>query len=358
MKSIIISGTGAYVPENRVPNSDFANANFHNTDGTRIANDNAVIIRKFKEITGIEERRYADNSMQTSDMATIAARKAIEDAQVDPETIDGIILAHNFGNIPHGQVQTDILPSLASRVKHDLGIRNPDCFAFDILYGCPGWIQGVIIARQYILAGEGKRFLVIGAEALSRVVDPFDRDSMIFADGAAASIVEESDVPDCGILSVASRSYTEKEAYYLRYSESNNKEHTPGLRYIKMDGRKIYEFALTNVPAAMAHCLKKSNIDIDDVKKVFIHQANEKMDEAIIHRFYDLFGKEAHENVMPMSIHEYGNSSVATVPTLFDAVIHGKKEGHVLNPNDVVLMASVGAGMNVNAITYRMPPAE
>ena len=121
-----------------------------------------------------------------------------------------------------------------------------------------------------------------------------------------------------------------------------------------MFGRKIYEFAITNVPAAMKAALEKSGLEIDDVKKILIHQANEKMDEAIIKRFYRLYKKPVPKGVMPMSIHKLGNSSVATVPTLLDLVLKGKIENQQLNKGDVIMLASVGAGMNINAIVYRV----
>ena len=120
-----------------------------------------------------------------------------------------------------------------------------------------------------------------------------------------------------------------------------------------MEGRKIYEFACTHVPQAMANCLNKSNINIDEVKKIFIHQANEKMDEAIIKRFYSIYNKEAPENIMPMIIKEIGNNSVATVPTLFDRIRKDKVKNHNVQKGDVVIFASVGAGMNINCIVYR-----
>ena len=120
-----------------------------------------------------------------------------------------------------------------------------------------------------------------------------------------------------------------------------------------MQGRKIYEFALNHVPTAMKTALDKSGVDIHDVKKVFIHQANEKMDEAIIKRFYRLFKKQVPDKVMPMNIHEFGNSSVATVPTLLDLVLKGQIENQEVNKGDVVIFASVGSGMNINAIVYK-----
>ena len=120
-----------------------------------------------------------------------------------------------------------------------------------------------------------------------------------------------------------------------------------------MLGRKIYEFALSKVPLAMKSALDKSGVAIDDVKKIFIHQANEKMDEAIIQRFYRLYKKRVPEGIMPMSIHELGNSSVATVPTLLDMVIKNQIPNQQIEKGDVFILASVGAGMNINAIVYK-----
>ena len=236
-----------------------------------------------------------------------------------------------------------------------MGIKNNNCNAYDLLAGCPGWIQGVIVARQALLSGDAKRVLVIGAETLSRVVDPHDRDQMIYADGAGAAIVEtETSETKRGILSVASQTFTEHEAFYLYYGCSNEKDFLPENNYIKMDGRKIYEFALTNVPMAMASCLEKSGVPIEKVKKVLIHKANEKMDEAIIHRFFKQYKQTPPEGVMPMSIHKLGNSSVATVPTLFDLMMKGELENQTLAKGDVIVFASVGSGMNINAIVYQM----
>ena len=121
-----------------------------------------------------------------------------------------------------------------------------------------------------------------------------------------------------------------------------------------MKGRKVYEYAMKYVPAAMKDCIDKSGIEIQQLKKVFIHQANEKMDEGIIKRLYQLYGvNKIPENIMPMSIHWLGNSSVATVPTLYDMVRNNKVENHHLEKGDVILFASVGAGMNINAVSYR-----
>lgn len=350
--SIRITGTGSYIPALIEKNEDFHQHDFLNADGTSINHPNEIIVDKFKAITGITERRYAEDQLTSSDLGFLASQKAIEDADIDPETIDYIICAHNFGDVKANTVQSDILPCLASRVKHSLRIKNPKCVAYDILFGCPGWVEGVIQAKAFIKSGMAKRCLVIGSETLSRVVDKHDRDSMIYSDGAGATIVEESD-DDGGILTHETASYTYDEAYYLYFGNSNNQDLCRDTRYIKMHGRKIYEFALSNVPLAMKTCLDNSGVDIKDVKKILIHQANEKMDEAIIKRFYKLYKMDAPEDIMPMSIHKLGNSSVATVPTLFDLIRNNKLDNHSINKGDVIIFASVGAGMHINAIVYR-----
>mgnify|MGYP003132935584 FL=1 len=347
-----MTGLGSFIPNLKRKNSDFLKHEFFNLDGSGFPHANEVTIEKFKAITGIEERRYLEEDLSTSDMATVAAQRAIENAGIDPETLDYLIVAHNYGDVRFGSVQSDTVPSLATRVKHNLKIKNPKCVGYDVLFGCPGWIEGVIQAQAFIKSGMAKKCLVIGAEALSRVVDNNDRDSMIFSDGAGAAIFEASEEPG-GILAHSSATYAYQDAHHIYFGKSNRNEQEIDTRYIKMNGRKIYEFALTHVPEAMKACLEESGKSIDDVKKVFLHQANEKMDEAIIARFYKQFKLKCPENVMPMSIHELGNSSVATVPTLLDLVITGNIPKQELHKGDVIILASVGAGMNINALVYQ-----
>jgi 3-oxoacyl-[acyl-carrier-protein] synthase-3 len=351
----VITGTGSYIPSIVKKNADFLNNNFLNEDGTPFEYDTETIIEKFKAITGIEERRYASDDLNSSDLGYLAAEAAIKDAGIDREKIDYIILAHNFGDVKRTAIQSDILPSLASRVKHKLGIKNPNCVAYDILFGCPGWVEGLVQAHAFIRAGMAKKVLVIGSETLSRVVDPHDRDAMIYSDGAGATIVEAKEEPiKRGVLSTATRTDTYDEAYYLFFGKSYDKTKDPDVRYIKMFGRKIYEYALNNVPTAMKAALDKTAVDIHNLKKVFIHQANEKMDEAIIKRFFRQYKVPTPDKVMPMSIHLLGNSSVATVPTLYDQVTKGQIEGQEVKEDDIIMFASVGAGMNINAIVYKI----
>ena len=350
--NIKITGTGSYIPEIVQDNSKFLDRNFFDNEGNRIETKNEEIIEKFQKITGIRERRYAKDELNTSDIAYLAAKEAIKNSKVDPEKIDYIILAHNFGNASNNSTQVDVFPSLAVRVKNLLKIKNPKCVAYDILFGCPGWLEGVIQGYCFIKAGMAERCLVIGADTLSRVVDVNDRDSMIFADGAGATIIEKTD-EEGGILSHNTASYTDDEVFYLFYGKSYNPQADEKTKYIKMRGRKVYEFALTNVPSAMKECLDLANTDISEIKKILIHQANAKMDDAIVKRLYKLFNEESPGKIMPLTVDRFGNSSVATVPTMFDLIVRNKLGDHKIEKGDKIIFASVGAGMHINAMVYQ-----
>lgn len=357
MNRSVITGTGSYIPDVIKENVDFTVHNFYADDNTRVEADPAVVVEKFRQITGIAERRYASENLNTSDIAAIAATNAIKDSGIDPETLDQIILAHNFGNVVKHTIQGDAVPSLASRVKHSLGIKNPSCIAYDILFGCPGWVQGLIHADAFFKAGVAKKILVIGTETLSRVIDVYDRDSMIFSDGAGACVLEYMPATENekGILGYSVQSDCNEELDYIYMGKSNFPHSDPRVRYIKMKGRKVYEYAMKYVASAMKQCLDKSGIGIHDLTKIFIHQANEKMDEGIVKALYKLYDvKDIPPTIMPMSIHWLGNSSVATIPTLYDLVKKGLNKDHELKDGDIVLFASVGAGMNINAVCYRV----
>jgi 3-oxoacyl-[acyl-carrier-protein] synthase-3 len=352
----VITGSGSYIPPFVQTNQDFAQHEFYTAEGLPLPVDPAEVVNKFKKITGIEERRYTTDNLNASNIGYEAAKKAIEDSKVDPETLDQLIVAHNFGNVIKDTIQTAAVPSLASQLKHTLGIRNPNCIAYDILFGCPGWLQGLIQADAFFKAGMAKKALIIGTETLSRVIDMFDRDSMIFSDGAGAVVVEkkEGDENSPGLLSYTAQTHSIDEVDYINMGISNYPNSNPRIRYLKMKGRKVYEYALKHVPEAMKDCIDKSGLSIQAIKKIFIHQANEKMDEAIIKKLYQLYKIETPpENIMPMSISWLGNSSVATIPTLLDLVRKHQIPNHTLDPGDILLFASVGAGMNVNAVCYR-----
>jgi 3-oxoacyl-[acyl-carrier-protein] synthase-3 len=352
----VITGTGNYIPSKQVKNDDFDNNEFYEENGKKIDKSAKEITGKFLEITTIGERRYVTDDLQTSDLGYFAALEAIKSANINPEELDYIIVANNFGDTRFDNRSSDNVPSLASKVKHKLGIKNPDAIAYDLIFGCPGWVQGVIQADYFIKSGDAKKVLVIGAEVLSRVSDPHDRDCMLYADGAGAVVLEgkESSTP-IGILAHKTRSDTFSHSGLLHMGKSYNPnfEKQDDL-FIKMNGRRLYQYALETVPQAIKACLEKCNIHINDVSKVLIHQANGKMDDAILKRLYALYNiAESPENVMPMTVATLGNTSVATIPTLLDLIIKDKMPNHNINKDDILVFASVGAGMNINAFIYK-----
>lgn len=354
MPNSILTHTGSFIPALTIPNRQFSNHEFYGAEGTRIEKKNPDIINKLRDITGIDERRYAANDLNTSDIAFLAAQQALEG--VDRESLDYIIVAQNLGDIRADNLRTDMIPTIAARVKHKLKIKNPYTVAFDIPFGCPGWLHGVILADYYIKSGDAEKVLVIGAEILSRISDPHDVDCMIYADGAGATLVEATKRKNAGILSHLTRSDTIDHVNLLRIGESYNPDYKGGELFLKMEGHKIYKYAVRTVPKVVKQSLDKAGLTLTDVKKILIHQANQKMDEAILSRLFKSYQIDnIPDDIMPMTISWLGNSSVATLPTIFDLLQRDKLDSRKLLSGDIVVFTSVGAGMNINSMVYRMP---
>ena len=241
MANSIIVTTGSYIPHATVPNKHFLGNEFYGNDGIKLERSNPDIIKKLHEITEIRERRYVTDDLVTSDIAYLAAKEALDGT--DKESLDYIIVAQNLGDVKADNIKTDMVPTLAARVKHKLRIKNPYTVAYDIPFGCPGWLHGMILADYHIKSGDIKKVLVIGAETLSRVCDPHDIDSMIYADGAGAVLVEATE-QDVGILSHVTRSDTLESVYLLRVDKSYNPNHNGNELFIKMDGHDIYKYAV------------------------------------------------------------------------------------------------------------------
>lgn len=352
MTNSIITGTGSYIPTVKVPNKQFLGNDFYDADGIKIAKANVDIVNKLQEITCIRERRYVEDDLNTSDISFLAAENALDGT--DRENLDYIIVAQNFGDVKAGNIKFEMVPTIAARVKHKLRIKNPYTVAYDVPFGCPGWLHGMTIADYYIKSGDAKKILVIGAETLSRVSDPHDIDAMIFSDGAGATLVEATEKDD-GILSHVTRSDTYDNAYLLGVGKSYNPSRDGDELYIKMQGHEIYKYAVRTVPGVVKQSLDKAGLTLTDVKKVLMHQANQKMDEAILSRLFKLYKIEnIPEHIMPMTISWLGNSSVATLPTMLDLLKREKLNNHQLNIGDIVVFASVGAGMNINSMVYKM----
>jgi 3-oxoacyl-[acyl-carrier-protein] synthase III len=356
MLRTVIVGTGSHVPERVVPNAHFACHQFRGRDGHALLGANADLLRQFEAITGIRERRWAAEDLTASDLGADAAEKALADAAVDPETLDYLVVAHNFGDVRAGSARVDAVPALAARIKNRLRIVNPRCIALDVVFGCPGWLQGVILVDALIRAGEIRRALVVGAETLSRVCDPHDRDSLLYGDGAGAVVLEGLETSErVGILARGARSDTLEHSTILGVGPSYDASRTCDGPFIKMEGRRVYKYAVTTVAPAIKEVLDQAGVTLDDVTQLLLHQANGKMIDAIVAGLSELCGSPARADQLPKTISWLGNTSVATLPTLLDLVRRGQVDGHRIAAGDCIVFGAVGAGMHVNAVVYREP---
>lgn len=350
-----IIGTGSYLPPNRVTNQDFLNHSFYKKTGQPITKKTEAIVSKLVSITEIEERCYAADDEDNTILAYHAAEAAIADAGIDRNTLDQIIFAHNVGNVPFGKKHMDLLPNLAARLKNKLGITNENCIAYDLLFGCPGWVQGMIQSHMYFAGNGAKRILVIGSDILSRIVDTNDLDSMLFSDGAGATIVERQDNDESGILAFKAVSSCEKDVDYIYSGQRILNEDDDSIYYIKMNGRGVYRYGLEKVPAAIKACLDDAGYKVSDVSKFLIHQANGKMIKQMLQKLFEMEGhKSFPESVLPLSVQFTGNNSVATVPILLDLIKKNDEFNHDIKKGDIIVFASVGAGMHANCIVYKV----
>lgn len=353
MKSII-AGTGSILPELVIPNSYFETREFYDRKGNKNEKNGAEIIAKLEAITGIRERRYVPFDQDSIPLMAGAAKLAVDDAKISVNQLSGIFVAHNAGNMVVGTNTFHTVPNLAASLKNALNCANYECFASDILFGCPGWLQAVIQAHQTILCGDGEHILVIGLEIASRLLDPHDLDSMILADGCGACVISKSDFESKGILSYATFSHAQDDHRIIYLGESNNKQ-LEGVCFFHMNGREVYKYAVQWVPRVVKKALDKANLDVENVDLFLFHQANEKMLEAITKNLAELYGikTDYFEGKIPSTIEFLGNTSVATIPTMLDLVRKNQLDGYRIREGQAAVMASVGAGMHCNAVVYR-----
>ncbi|SOE23541.1 3-oxoacyl-[acyl-carrier-protein] synthase-3 [Spirosomataceae bacterium TFI 002] len=352
--SVILKGTGTHLPERVIKNDYFMNHQFMSPEGVIFDKPQEEIIAKLEAITGIKERRYISEKGDSVPLLVAASQNAIDDGGIDKNQIDGIIVAHNAGNMLEGRDGFHTVPNFAAILKNKLEISNYDCFAYDILFGCPGWIQGLIQAKQAIDAGDATNVLVVGIEVASRLLDPHDLDSMILADGCGAAVVSKSDDENKGILSYATFSHAQEDLACIYLDKSYNKElDAPTL--FKMNGKDVYRYATVWVPKVIKKALDKVGLDSDDVDMFLFHQANGKMLHAFANNLASMYGKEggSFEGKIPTTIEFTGNTSVATVPTMLALILKHQLGDYEIKKGQTVVMASVGAGMHCNALVYK-----
>jgi len=347
----IIESTGSYLPTDKIDNKYFLDHKFLDTAGKRIQKGNAEIIQKLEEITQIEERRY-EPRLNTAEMASKAAEAALQNSSVAKEDLGGIIVAHNFGDVQKNETQGHMIPNLAAKVKNTLGIKNSGCFAFDVLFGCPGWLLALDQAHQYIQNSTAKSVLVIGVESLSRVVDPNDIDAMLFGDGAGAAVIKaEESNQKRGILGYSGYSDCIDEIDFLKMDKPRNGEGDQ--LYVRMTGRSVFKYAVNRLPQLITECMNSLSISIKDISTFIFHQANGKMLDAIGAGLSEMNGGGCIKDKTPLTLNKLGNTSVATIPTLLDLILRDKMDEFKFQKDQKVVMASVGAGMHANCMVYQ-----
>jgi 3-oxoacyl-[acyl-carrier-protein] synthase-3 len=313
------------------------------------------MVAKLEQITGIKERGYISERGDSVPLMTAACENALAEWGKDKNLIDGIIVAHNAGNMLEGRDGFHTVPNMAALLKNKLAIANHECFAYDLLFGCPGWLQGIIQAHQAIQMGDAKNVLVVGLEVASRLMDPHDLDSMILADGCGATIVTSGGGYDSkGIISYATYSHAQEDISCIYLAESYNKElKAPTL--FKMNGKDVYKYATVWVPKVIKAALDKAGLTASDVDMFLFHQANGKMLHAFANNLAQMYGLEglSFEGKIPTTIEFTGNTSVATIPTMLDLIRKHDLGNYEITSGMKVVFASVGAGMHCNAMVYQ-----
>lgn len=353
MKTVIVA-TGTKLPKRRIGNDYFLDRVFMNETGEPNTKPNAEVVAKLEQITGIVERGYISEKGDSVPLMHDACIEALKTWGKDKNLIDQIIVAHNAGNMLENSMGFHTVPNMAALLKNSLEITNHECNAYDILFGCPGWLQGIIQANQAIQMGDAKHVLVVGIEVASRLLDPHDLDSMILADGCGVAIVSAGNDDTKGIISYTTYSHAQEDMVCISLGKSYNSALTAPTLF-KMNGKDVYKYATVWVPKVIKSALDKAGLTASDVDMFLFHQANGKMLQAFANNLAQMYGTEGlnFEGKIPTTIQFTGNTSVATIPTMLDLVLKGKLEGYTIKEGQKVVFASVGAGMHCNAMVYQ-----
>ena len=318
----VVKGCGGYLPKRVLTNEDLAKV----VDTT----DEWIATR-----TGIKERRIAAKGELTSTMGTAAARAALDNARMDPQDIDLIVLATSTPD------QT--FPATAVTIQADLGITHGA--AFDVQAVCSGFVFALTTADNYLKSGEFRRALVIGSEAFSRILDWDDRGTcVLFGDGAGALVVEaemqNGSTTDRGVLASCLRSdgrYRDK--LYVDGGPSS----TGTVGYVRMDGPEVFRHAVTNIAEVIDATLKKSGYQASDIDWFVPHQANKRILDGAARKL-----GLAPERIV-ITVDKHANTSAASIPLALDAAC---RDGRI-KKGDLVLMEAMGGGFTWGAVLVR-----
>jgi len=311
-----IIGSGSYAPEQVMTNDELSQ---------RVDTSDEWIASR----TGIRARRIADPTKQSlTDLATLAAAQAIESANLTPQDIDLIILATST---------TDDLFGTAARVQRSL--KADRAVAFDLSAACSGFVFGLVTASQFIRSGAYQNVLLIGADIMSRWVDWSDRGTCIlFGDGAGAVVLQASPQQDNFLGFELRTNGQDNSLLNLNYNSDRS-----NFDYITMNGKEVYRFAVTMVPEAIEKALHRSNLTTTDIDWLILHQANQRILDAV----GDRLGIDRAKVIS--NIANYGNTSAASIPLALDESVRSGK----IQANDLIVAVGFGAGLSWGAAAFR-----
>jgi 3-oxoacyl-[acyl-carrier-protein] synthase-3 len=316
--AIEIAGTGCSIPEKVVTNADFE---------ARLDTSDEWIVQR----TGIRERRWVADNQTTLTMSLDASREALREAGMQPDEIDLIVI---------GTVTPEhTLPSTACELQAALGCRWIP--AFDVVAACSGYVYALMVAAQYVQSGAARNALVLGAETLSRIVDVEDRaTAILFGDGAGAAVIRPAQDPSRAIL--AARLGADGARAKLIYipaggsaEPASTRTVNERLHYMRMQGREVYKFAVTQMQTVIEQTLADAGVGLDQLSLLVPHQSNLRIIESACNRL----GLPLERVII--NIDRYGNTSAASVAIGF----HEARRAGRCKPGDLVMLLAFGAGL-------------
>ena len=324
----VIAGTGAYVPEKILTNEDLAKRCDIETS------DEWITTR-----TGIKRRHIAAENETTADLATEAAKKALEEAEIEGKDLDLIIVATITPEM--------VFPSTASFVQTRVGAKK--AFVFDLAAACSGFVYSMAIASQMLESGKYNNALIIGAETLSKITNWKDRTSCIlFGDGAGAVVLKRAEHSSRGVMysTMGADGYSWRalncQAYGSRHPSHKELEN-PDMIFMEIHGREVYQQAVRKIVTTVQKSLRKCGLKVDDVAMMVSHQMNARIIESAAKRL------NLPDDKYFVNIQEYGNTSAASVPLALDEAV---RDGRIQR-GDLVGLVAFGAGLTWGATIIR-----
>ncbi|WP_042299865.1 beta-ketoacyl-ACP synthase III [Paraburkholderia kururiensis] len=319
-----VTGTGSYLPPDRVTNQELAERLAKNGIET---SDEWIVAR-----TGIHARHFAEPDVPTSELALIASRRAIEAADIDPQSIDLIIVATSTPDY--------VFPSTACLLQSKLGIKSHGA-AFDVQAVCSGFAYALAIADSFIRGGQARTALIVGAETFSRILDFNDRTTcVLFGDGAGAVILQASDEP--GVLSSALHA-DGSYANILCTPGNVNGGVVAGSAFLHMDGQAVFKLAVNLLEKVAVEALEKAHLAADQIDWLVPHQANIRIMQGTCRKLH------LPQERMIVTVGEHGNTSAASIPLALDVAV---RDGRIRRGQNV-LIEGVGGGFTWGASVIR-----